>query len=451
MKESARMSEKKTTYLEQQIDAEIIKEKGTYTFTFQREKIRLDQAIEVELLKEMDPLFKREIVTNENELRVIVHTQEQDKPFQALKGRLDLQRWMFGHQLVEKVRDHAYTRLHLVVCPENIVFNKGMEPFFLHYGVKESLPPYEKNEERLFNELKATVAAAVDTKYSFFQYLTQHKTLQLSEDTKRIIECDTTTSLLHVLEERIDQIDHHERSLVRMPKKKWNWLRYSTIGLSVLLVPAIAYIVYALFFQQPKQEAFMDANKAFIQENYSAVADDLEAYDVDEMPMLIKYELSRSYVMNKNLPQEATANILNAITLQSDEDYLNYWIYIGRGEGKAALDIARTIDERDLIIMALNTYTSELKSDNDLAVDERQQKLDEVKQELTEFKDEIKKEEEEAAKQAEEENESSSPSTPAQTAPAKPSTTQPSKPAQNQPAGQKPATEKPATGANNPS
>ncbi|UOK58017.1 hypothetical protein MGI18_00425 [Bacillus sp. OVS6] len=77
---------KKQTYLEQQLEAVITKEDG-YTFIFQTEKVKLDQAAEIDMLKEMDPSIKREIVLTEDELRVHVQPPETYLGFSSLNKK----------------------------------------------------------------------------------------------------------------------------------------------------------------------------------------------------------------------------------------------------------------------------------------------------------------------------------------------------------------------------
>ena len=57
----------------------------------------------------------------------------------------------------------------------------------------------------------------------------------------------------------------------------------------------------------------------------------------------------------------------------------SYW----KGDAKEALDIARELEDRDLIIFALLKYREELKADDRLTSDEKQQEIDEIQTELT--------------------------------------------------------------------
>ena len=73
------------------------------------------------------------------------------------------------------------------------------------------------------------------------------------------------------------------------------------------------------------------------------------------------------------------------MTLQADEQFYYYWIYIGRGMSDKALAIARTFGDQDLVIYALVQYENELKKNTKLKAEERQELLDEITVELAEY------------------------------------------------------------------
>ncbi|WP_074011165.1 type VII secretion protein EssB [Numidum massiliense] len=400
------MSEQQPTYLEQQLEARIGKENG-YTFAFQKEKIKLDDRLEIDLLKEMTPCLHKEIVETDDELIVIVHPPSNFEAFDAICTKNRQSRWRFAHQLVKKVREHSLSRLHLIVCPETIVFDKSMEPYFLHYGVKESIPPYEKDGERLQHEVKAAVAAAIDEKYTFDEYLNFHKTSKLSETTKRIMTAKDLEELQALIEEQIDQLEAKDKTLVHIPQKKWKRNRYISIGLLVCLLPALIYTGYAIFFQQPKHDAFLDSSKYFLNNEYSEVVNTLERYKIDEMPPVVQYGLATSYAVSVSmtLDAEQRKNIRDMVTLQSDPQYYAYWIHLGRGENEEAIDVARSLEEQDLLVYALVKYSEEVKADGDLSGEEKQKKLEGIQKEIDEYhkeQEEQERKEQEEKKQQEE-------------------------------------------------
>ena len=399
------MTEKKPTYLEQQLEAVIKKEQDVLTFIFQREKIKLDDPLEMEMLKASDPSIHKEIALTEAELSLVITPPSSYIPFNQLKKKDEKSRWMFASQLLKKVKNHALTRLHIMICPENILVDDSVTPYFLHYGVKESLPPYEKNEDQLFQELKATIAEVVDQKYGFIQYLQLHETLELSPITAAIMAANDTNELQEFIHKNIARLENEEQELITVTKKKWKGTRYVALGLLIVLVPTIIFSLYTLVLAQPKQEAFINSQEHFLKNQYSDVITSLQDYKVDSMPKVVQYELARSYIIIDNgLVDDQREVILNSITLQTDPQYYYYWIYIGRGNAEEALDIARTLEDRSLIVYGLINQKEKVKGDTELKGEEKQQLLKQIETELDEYEREIKAEEEEAGRLKEEQS-----------------------------------------------
>ena len=391
------MSEKKQSYLEKQLEAVIKKEKNTVQIIFQREKIRLDDALEMEMLKYSDPSIKKEITLTEAELKLSIETPSSFLPFTQLKKKDEKSRWIFASQLIKKVENHSLNRLHVIVCPENIVVDESLTPYFLHYGVKESLPPYEQDEERLLQELRATVAEIVDKKYSFFQYLYLYQTLELSPIAAKILAASNLNELQERIREHLTVLEQRAKEEITVTKKKWNVTRYTALGLLIALVPALLFSLYTLVLAQPKQSAFINSQEAFLKNQYSEVITSLLDYEVEDMPNVVQYQLAQSYIMiskDLELKDYQKDTLQQIITLQTDSQYYNYWIQIGRGNAKEALDIAYSLEDISIIIYGLYQYKKEVKADDELKAEEKQQKLKEIQSELDEYEREWEEEQE---------------------------------------------------------
>ncbi|MDM5318062.1 type VII secretion protein EssB [Fictibacillus sp. b24] len=397
------MTEKNQTYLEQSLESQISRDEDSITFAFQKEKIKLDDVIEIDLLKELDSDIQRSILLEDDELKIKIHPHARYRFFPELKSKNERSKWMFAFQLVKKVKEHALTRLHLVVCPENIVFDQSLTPSFLHYGVKESIPPYEADYERVWKELKATVAFVVDGKFAFQDYLKLHETIELSSVAKEVIEAENIDALIQLIQKKLDELDEKDKLILTIPQKKWRITRYAALGLLICFIPALIYTLYSLFFLQPRQEAFVSSNEHFLGKEYSDVVEVMSDYEVEDMPNVVQYQLASSYIINESLTEEQKGNIQNTVTLQSDPFYFQYWIHIGRGNAKEALDIARSLEDQDLIMFALIKYREELKSDDELSSEEKQQKIKEVQAEIDEYLQEQEALKEEEARVEEEE------------------------------------------------
>ncbi|MED0771317.1 type VII secretion protein EssB [Bacillus siamensis] len=386
------------SYLETELDAVREETESGFTFTFQREKVKLLDGLEANVIKEADPFFQKEVSVSEDEVTITIRPPSSYQAFRYIKGKDKKSRWQFAYRLVQAVKQHKLKRLNLIAAPENIVFDKALTPYFLHYGIKESLPPYEEDRERVLKELKACAALAADGAFTFEEYLKYKETLQFSPEVKSVLEAKTFEELEETILTVIDSLEARDKTYIKLPKKKWKIQRYAGLALAVLLVPALLYSLYVLFFAQPKQEAITESNRYFLNQQYSKVIDTLAKYDAESLPESVQYELASSYVAVEKLSEEQRKNIGNLVTLQSDPKHFLYWIDIGRGENEEAINIGRNLEYNPYIWLGLTKYKQQLLADDSMKDDEKQKELDAVESEL----EKAKKEQEEQNKEADE-------------------------------------------------
>ncbi|WP_163527033.1 type VII secretion protein EssB [Halobacillus ihumii] len=402
------MSDVKQSYFHEKTEAVLEKRDDSFLITFQRARLRLQDQLEIELIRDADHELTKEVQMDEDELNITVHIPSSFIDFKHIHKKQEYAKWLFADQLVKKVEDHQLNRLNLLICPENIVVDSSMTPYFLHYGVTESLPPYEKEEERVFEELKAAVSAAVDGSQSFERYLKYRDTLKLSDEVKEILYAEDTHTLRELIGRHIRSLENKEKELVKEPKKKWKIRKYMLIGSIVLLVPILVFTVYSIFFIQPKQEAYIETSEFFLNSNYSEVVETLDGYDAEGMPYVTQFQLATSYIVNESLTAEQKKNIQNTITLQSDNRYFLYWIHVGRGMNEKAVDLARSLEDRDLIMFALLNLREDVKDNDSLSGEEKQQKLDSIQTELDEYVKEQEQQQQEEQNQQSDQNSSNS-------------------------------------------
>jgi len=400
------MANRSHTYLKNRIGAEINEEPSKTTFVFQKERVGFKRTEEIIFLKEVNPKIKKDIVITDDELIIQADIPASFKRYDAIHAEDEKPRWMFAYQLVEKVYSHPYPRLNLIVSPENIVYSKGMDPVFLYYGVLGSLPPFEANDERTWLETKAVVAAAIDGSFTFEEYLKYSEILELKEIGSAIMTMKESDSLLSYISKQMELLEEKELENVKIPQKKWKFTKWLSIGLGVLIIPAIVFAIIYFVHEKPKTDAYINSQASFLGQNYSQVVTILSPYSVKSMPYIVLYELAYSSVTNERLDEEQKENVLSNITLQTDADYLRYWIYLGRGEAENAVDIARAMEDGELITYSLLKLREEVKADKDLTGEEMQEKLNEIDQEVEEYEKlmkEIEEQEQQVIEQQEQE------------------------------------------------
>ncbi|WP_110926626.1 type VII secretion protein EssB [Bacillus massiliglaciei] len=396
--------EKNPSYLENQTGAEIRSDDGC-VMVFQRANLAMQHPLELELIKEIDPGIHKEIEVTENEVRITYTPPSSLSAYKKMGQKAELTKWYAAHQLVKKVKEHRFSRLNLLVCPENILFDSSAFPYFFHYGIRESLPPYEDDQERVLKETKASVAGLVDGQFDFEQYLLYYETLKLSPKAKEIMEAKSFDSLSALIAAEINSLEEKEKAFIHIPEKKWRVQRYLFWGTAAVLVPVLVYAVYSLLFSHPRQEAYVQSNENFLKQKYSEVIEGLEPYKPEKMPYVVQYELAKSYVPYIALADEQRKNVDKSLTLQTDSQFFQYWIHIGRGESEEALSVARSLEARDMIMYALYQRQEEIKADSKLSDDEKKEEMNSIETELEEYKQEI----EEYERQLEEDGEAEEP------------------------------------------
>ena len=75
------------------------------------------------------------------------------------------------------------------------------------------------------------------------------------------------------------------------------------------------------------------------------------------------------------------------MTLKSDELYLTYWIQVGRNRFEEALDIAKRINDSDLILYALTQEIKQVREDGKLSGKDRESKLNTLESEYKKYWD----------------------------------------------------------------
>lgn len=386
------MAEKEKTYLETQTETAITYDENVFHMTFHRAKIKMQDEREIHMLKTVQPRFKKSFTLTEDQLEIQIEVPPSYLWFHSLQEKREQVKWRTAYNLIGQIKGHTNPRLHLLVCPENIVIDHGLVPHFLHYGVKESIPPYEDDEMRLWNETKATIAMMVDDTHEFTTYLSQDHTVKMAHETKEIIEANTYETLQEIVERNLQKQEAAEKLAIRVPTKKWKTQRYAIMALIICLLPALGYTVYASIFKLPETNAYVESNNYFLEQEYSSVIDTLDKYNEENMPYVVQYQLANAYIQTESLTEEQRKNVQNTITLQSNENYFLYWIDIGRGNVEKAIDRARLLEDRDLIIYSLLKQRELVKTDQSIEGEERKQQLSQIEQEIKEYTDEMEEE-----------------------------------------------------------
>lgn len=281
------------------------------------------------------------------------------------------------------------TRTTFFLHPDNLLFDDNLMPHILYRGIRDVVPPFSIDEEKFFQQYKCLIIALFSKKYTFDELYSG--SLKNAGDTEfeRIVVASTNfNDLLTILKNHYQQEKIlTESSMQFVPKKRfrlYKQLTYSLIGLSILLAVPLAYFIFG---RVPEQNHLLAAHGHFLSNEYSNVITDLEGEDPSEIPNSGKYILAYSYIMGENVGPNQREVIMKNISTKSDENYLLYWIYNGKGDFDKSMDLAKYIDDPHLIMYGLVKQIESAQKNPELSGTEREEKVSTYKEQLKNYRE----------------------------------------------------------------
>lgn len=284
------------------------------------------------------------------------------------------------------------TDLRTFIHPKNIYLDYNGLPKMIYRGIKGKMPMSEVDESALFYQFKC-LAGMLMTKYSFedlYDGLLE-ESRQQSLFMNDLLNLSDFSEMKAFLMEALERAENEEQQkMVRVPRKRFQLFKHLSIWLGVLVVILAIPLGYLLFKQLPVQKACLEADTAFITNEYSKTISSLEKVKLSDLPKTQKYELAYSYVHNEGFDQQQQRNIMKNITLQSDNRYLNFWIQEGRGDLEEAVMTAKSLEDSDLISYALLQQMDAVKADKKMKPAKKEEKLQKLQEEYKQVQDEKK-------------------------------------------------------------
>lgn len=292
---------------------------------------------------------------------------------------------------VARLQKLLTTRITFFLHPDNLIWDDNLIPSVIHRGIRDAVPPFTVDEGVFFHQYKCLAIAIFSKKFNFNElYSGSIHNAKDTEFEKQIAETAHLDSLIELIETNyIKEKAESEKNLQMVPKKKFRLfkqLSYSLIAVAVILaIP----LVYMLFSRVPEQNHLLQAHSYFLTNEYGNVISELENNEPEDLPYSAKYILAYSYIQTeKKMLNEAQKEvIMKNISMKSDENYLLYWVYNGRGNFAESMDLAMYVDDPTLIIYGLVQQIEEAKNNPDLSGTEREDKVQDYEEKLKEYRE----------------------------------------------------------------
>lgn len=245
-------------------------------------------------------------------------------------------------------------------------------------------------EEDFCKQYKALVGCTLLKKYKFEDYYEGGMDL-LKEDhfLNEIAACENTEQIAEMLRlEYVRCTRVHKERYIEVIKKRYYGQKRALMGIGLIAVAAMALCGYLGVWERPYQQSVIAANESYLQSDYEAAVEAMEAVEVERMDASQKYILAVSCVKCESFNAENQKNILNTLSLNGDEKVMEYWIHINRLETEAAEDIALQISSDQLLYYAYLKEKTVVENDTTLTGEEKSARLTEIESRLEPLKKE---------------------------------------------------------------
>jgi type VII secretion protein EssB len=285
---------------------------------------------------------------------------------------------------IGKLEKFLSSRITFFLHPDNLVFDENLMPQLIHRGVRETVPPFDIQSETFLKQYKCMSIAMFSKKYTFDQLY--HGSLDNANESdfeKGVQQAGTIEALRQFLQASYEKEQKKTDKLMSfVPTKRFHLYKRLSIVMIVLSVLLAVPLVYFALIKEPFQDQQLEAFEHFLAEDYNEVISTLESEDPEKLPSQTKYALAYSYIQAEALSDEEKESILNNVTLNSDQDYLLYWIYNGQGEFDTSLEKAKFIDDPQLIIYGLIKKMEQVKNNPDISGTERDKQVEDLQNQL---------------------------------------------------------------------
>ncbi len=283
------------------------------------------------------------------------------------------------------------TRITYFLHPDNLVWDDNLMPSVIHRGIRDSVPPFDVDEATFFQQYKCLAVAMFSKKFNFDELYSG--SIHNANDTdfeKQIAGTENLEALIAVLEANyIKEKAETDKNMQMVPRKKFRLFKQLSISMIAVAVILLIPLIYLFFNRLPEQNHLLQAHTYFLTNDYGNVISELETNEPKDLPYSAKYILAYSYIQteNKMLSPEQKEVIMKNISMKSDENYLLYWVYNGRGDFTESMDLAMYVDDPTLILYGLLQQIEAAKNDPDLSGSEREEKIQKYEEQLAEYKE----------------------------------------------------------------
>lgn len=279
----------------------------------------------------------------------------------------------------------AWQKYDLPMEEENIFFDYNFIPCV---AVRDIAKSEGSCEDSVFFEIYQALAAGILCRKYTYSQIRESGAEIIRKDSKAafVLYCETSEELYECIREKAEEVYlMNKNDKVRLDKKEYKLKIRLLSGMLILLVLLLVYTGYQTFGVLPRDKAVIQASRAYTVQNYVECIDKLKKIKPEQMDTYTLYILAVSYARSEALEKVELQNVLDRLSIYSNEIELKYWIAIGRAEYALAENYAKALSDDKLLIYAYMKELDYLEGNVNIDGEEKQSRMNELGNAITEI------------------------------------------------------------------
>lgn len=272
----------------------------------------------------------------------------------------------------------------LYLSEDNLFFDSNFMPYVAIRDIKKDIEDEENSFYQFYQEI---ISGVLSKKYTYSQIKENGLSITAKEKKLEFIrECSKEEELYEIIAEKANDIYlNNKTDKIRLDKKAYQKKRTMIYGVMILLVIFLIYTGYCSFIRLPRAQAVIRASKAYTVQNYVDCIDQLTIMKEEQMDTYTKYILAMSYARSEALEKEELQNVVDRISIYSNNAELGYWIAIGRYDFAKAENYAKALSDDKLLIYSYMKELTYLEGNVNMNGEEKQSRMNELTSAITEI------------------------------------------------------------------
>lgn len=344
------------------------------------------------ITREQTGLIPMELTEEEEEL-IFTFSLDGLQPYSALEDEETEYQYRFlenFYRLYPVWQDYD-----LLLSEDNLYYDANFMPCVAFRDIREAddVP----QEEDFLEEYKKIAAGVLSRRFSYTQ--AQESGIEIVRKDKNaefILENTSLPEFYEGIRQRANEIYlDNKNNKVRLDKYKYRLRNKAIIITLAILSAIIIYMGYQTLIVLPRSRAVIQASRAYTVQDYVECIDRLRRIEPSQMDTYTKYILAVSYARGEALSREELENVVERISIYSNETLLEYWIAIGRSAYDRAENMAQALSDDKLLIYAYMKELNYLEGNVTMDGEEKQSRMTELSNAITQIGEKYEPDEDE--------------------------------------------------------